>query len=213
MTDKGIGFRQGVGRALGVRCIGIATATQLRGERLGLSIHQFEVHRGIVGTGSLMDIDVQSVVALHLQGGLHTSFREHRHTGVTPVHGLLHPSSNLRKLGLLCLLLLSVIVARQPPRRMITRHGKLGHLLLNQEVVQVFLLRELIAEADAIVVHAEADNDGAGCILLKGHSQFVVAVTDGFGFAPYRFPCLIERRGLLTLDGEMLHQISLCISP
>ena len=96
---------------------------------------------------------------------------------------------------------------------MITRHGKLGHLLLNQEVVQVFLLRELIAEADTIVVYAEADNDGAGGILLKRNSQFVVVVTDGFGFAPYRFPCLIERRGLLTLDGEMLHQISFCISP
>ena len=39
---------------------------------LRLCIDKLKVHRGIVLTGCLVDIDVEAVVALHLEGGLYT---------------------------------------------------------------------------------------------------------------------------------------------
>ena len=44
---------------------------------------------------------------------------------------------------------------------MVASHRKLCALFLNQEVGQVGLLRELVAEAYPIVVDAKADDDGA----------------------------------------------------
>ena len=72
MAHEGERFGQWIGRRLRVGRIGIAATAKLGRECLGLRIHQFEVHRGIVGTGSLVDVDIQSIVALHLQRGLHT---------------------------------------------------------------------------------------------------------------------------------------------
>ena len=71
MADEGKGLRQGITCRLGVRGIGVAAATELGGQGLGLSVHQFEVHGGIVQTGGLVDIDIQAVGTLHLQGGLY----------------------------------------------------------------------------------------------------------------------------------------------
>ena len=124
---------------------------------LGVCIDEFEVHRGIVGTGSLVDVDIQPVVALHLQRCLHTRLREDGHAGVAPVHGLLHTAADLRELCLLGHLLLGVIVAREPPCRMVASHRKLTALFLDEEVVEVLLLGELITESDTIVIDAEAD--------------------------------------------------------
>ena len=42
-----------------------------------------------------MDIDVQPVVGLHLQGGLHTSLREYGDRRVGPVDSLLEATANL----------------------------------------------------------------------------------------------------------------------
>ena len=89
MTHKRKHLRQGIGRRLRIRGIDIAATHQFLGEILGVGIHEFEMHRGIVLTGRLMDIDIQAVVALHLERGLHTGGREHSHRGVAPVHGLI----------------------------------------------------------------------------------------------------------------------------
>ena len=72
MTHEGERLRQGIGRGFRIGGIDIAATHQFRGEVLGLGIHELEMHCGIVLTGCLMDIDIQAVVALHLEGGLHT---------------------------------------------------------------------------------------------------------------------------------------------
>ena len=110
-----------------------------------------------------MDVDVESVVALHLQRGLHTGGREYRYGRIIPVDGFLHALANLRELGLLSLLLLRVVVARQPPCGMIASHGKLRVLVFDDEIVEEPLLWELIAETDTVVIDAEADQHGAQC--------------------------------------------------
>ena len=67
MTDKGEGFGQRPGRRLRIGRIGVAATTQFCRQRLGLGINQFQVHRGVVGTGSLVDIDVETVLRFHLK--------------------------------------------------------------------------------------------------------------------------------------------------
>ena len=72
MTDKGERLWQGEGRGCRIGGIGIAASAQLGGQLLGIGINQFQMHGGIVQTSSFVDVDIQSVVALHLQRGLHT---------------------------------------------------------------------------------------------------------------------------------------------
>ena len=114
---------------------------------------------------------------------------------------------------------------------MVTSHGKLRHLLLNQEIVQVSLLGELITESDTLVVDTETDHhltvltdqgqssglsvttifrtfDG----LVQGHSEFVVVVTDVFGLTPNGLPGLVEGRGLFLHNLELVHQVGLFLS-
>ena len=79
MTHKCKHLRQGIRSGLRIGGIYIAATHQFLGEVLGVGIHEFEMHRGIVLTGSLMDVDIQAVVALHLERGLHTCLREHGH--------------------------------------------------------------------------------------------------------------------------------------
>ena len=72
MTHEGEGLRQWIGRWLGIRGIGIAASAKLGGESLGLGVNQLQMHRGVILTCILVDVDIQAVVALHLQRGLHT---------------------------------------------------------------------------------------------------------------------------------------------
>ena len=156
---------------------------------------EVKVHSGIVLAGCLVDIDIQSVGSLHLQGCLHASLREHRDRGVVPVDSLFESSAYLRQLRLLCLLLLCVVIARQPPCRMVARHGKLRMLLLDKEIVERLLLWELIAKSHSLVVYTEAYDDVAvGGRLVEVHLQLVVVVAYLRPFAPHGSPCLVERR-------------------
>ena len=43
---------------------------------------------------------------------------------------------------------------------MVTRESKLAAFFFNQEVIQLWLLRKLIAETDAVVIDTETDQDG-----------------------------------------------------
>ena len=228
MAHEGQWCWQRIGRRLRVRRIGIAAAAEFCGEGLRLGINQLQVHRGIVQAGSLVDVDIQPVGGFHLQRRLHARRREHRHRRVAPVHGLLHPPPDFRELRLLCLLLLSVVVAGQPPCRMIAGHGKLCQLLLDQEIVQFLLLRELIAQSDAVVIDAEADDDRAVALiecpsalaricshlvvfmlLVQDHRQFIVVVAYGGRLSPDGFPSLVESRDLVVLNGKALHEVRL----
>ena len=163
---------------------------RLEGHRLVVEI---EVHGRVVGTCRLVDVDVQTVGRLHLQGGLDTCLREHVNGGVAPVHGIMEARTDFRQLRLLCLLLLRVIVAGEPPGGVVAGHGKLRMLLLDDKIVQLRLLRELIAESHAVVVDTETDDDVASAgRLAEVYLQLVVVVADGSRLAPYRLPCLVE---------------------
>ena len=63
----------------------------------------------------------------------------------------------------MCHLLLGVIVAREPPGFMVACHRKLRALLFNEEIVKLWLLWELIAETDTVVINTEANQNGALC--------------------------------------------------
>ena len=93
---------------------------------------------------------------------------------------------------------------------MVACHRKLRTLLFDQEVDQFLLLGELVTESDTLVVHTEADHDGAvRGWLLQGGCQFIVVVTDVLGLAPYGLPGLVKRGRLLLGDLETVHQVGL----
>ena len=59
--------------------------------------------------------------------------------------------------GLHVVVLLRVVVAGNPPGSVVARHGKLRVLCLHDEIVEILLLWELVAETDAVVVDTEAE--------------------------------------------------------
>ena len=79
VADEGKRLRQRVVRRLGIGGVDITVAFELGGESRGLGVDQLEVHGGIVDAGGLMDIDIQPVLRLHLQRGLHACGRENGH--------------------------------------------------------------------------------------------------------------------------------------
>ena len=168
------------------------------------------MHGGIVYTGCLVDVDVESVIGLQLQGRLHTGLRKDSYRRVVPVYRFLKLCADAAQACLLRFLLLRVVVAGQPPRRVVACHGKLGVLLLDDKVVEHILLRKFVAQTHAVVVDTEADDDVARSGgLVEGHLQLVVVVAYGGGLAPYRGPCLVKRRGLRARHLESVHQIRL----
>ena len=172
-------------------------------------IVEVEVHRGIIDAGSLVDVDVKAIVSLQLQRGLHAGGREGGLRGVAG-NGRRHALTDAGETRDLGLILLGVVVAGNPVGRMVARHGKLRVFLLDDEVVEVVLLGELVAQAHAVVVDAEADDDMAVARLLKevdGH--LVVVVADGRGLAPHGLPGLVKGSLLAALLSEAVHQTGL----
>ena len=112
------------------------------------------------------------------------------------------------ELALLCLLLLRVIVARNPPCRMVTSHGKLCMFFLNEEIGQAVLLRKFIAQSHSLVVNTEPNNDitlRRG--LMQRYRQLVIMVSDGCGLPPNRFPCLVKGGCLRVFNRKPIHQV------
>ena len=122
---------------------------------------EVEVHCGVVLAGSLVDVDIESVVGLHLQRCLHASLGEHRHRRVVPVDSLLELCTYAGELCFLCLLLLCVVVAWKPPCSVVARHGELSVLFFYYKVVERFLLWKLVAQSHSLVIYSEADYDVA----------------------------------------------------
>ena len=167
------------------------------------------MHRGVVDAGGLVDVDVKAVVGLQLQRGLHAGRREGGLRGVAG-NSRSHPLTDARETRNLGLILLGVVVAGNPVGRMVAGHGKLRVLLLDDEVVEVVLLGELVAQAHAVVVDAEADDDVAVAGLLKEVDRhLVVVVADGRGLAPYGLPGLIKGGLRAALLSEAVHQAGL----
>ena len=65
--------------------------------------------------------------------------------------------ADFRKTALGPVIFLGVVVAGNPPRGVVAGHGKLGLLLLDDEVDQVGLARELVAQPHAIVIDTETE--------------------------------------------------------
>ena len=189
------------------------------------------MHRGIVDAGSLVNIDVESVVGLHLERRLHTGFREHCHRRVSPVDRIVETTAYLGESRLLRLLLLRVVVAGKPPCLVVARHGKLGFLLLDDEIIEFALLGELIAQPHAVVIDTEADDHVTrvhvestsaftrpGChltgfpLLAERDGQLVVVVADSCGFSPHRGPRLVECRLGSVGNPEVAHQVVLVLA-
>ena len=168
------------------------------------------MHGSIIQAGGLMDVDIQSVIRFHLQRSLHTRFRKDGNGRISPIDSLFETSPDFRQFRLLCFLFLRVIVARQPPGSMVSCHSKLRLLFLNQKISQLWLLGEFITEPYPIIIDTKTKNDFTTfCSLSKYSSILVIMITNGSSLAPYRTPCLIERRGLFTLQDKSIHQISL----
>ena len=124
--------------------------------------------------------------------------------------GLSHVAADLRETGLHVVVLLRVVIAGNPPGSVVARHGELRVLLLDDEVVQVLAQRELIAEAESVVVETETDSEVALlCLLMQGDEQFVVVVADVTRLTPNGLPCLIEGSSLLVCERKAALQVGL----
>ena len=154
---------------------------------------QIQMHAGIVHQCGLMDIDIQAVVRLHLQGGLHTC-RGKRGLGRVRSDGRRHQPADFRKPGLRIVILLRIVVPRNPERLVVPSHGELREFLLDYEIGQAPLLRKLIPEAQPVIIQTEPDEHHASRAgLLQGHGHFIVMVPDMVLLAPDRSPGLVER--------------------
>ena len=93
---------------------------------------------------------------------------------------------------------------------MVASHCKLRVLLLYHEVVEVLLLRELVAQAHAVVVDAESNLDvTVARRLVEAYLKFVVVVANCLCLAPNRCPSLVEGRCLRRRFLESVHQVGL----
>ena len=149
-----------------------------------------------------VDVDVEPVVALHLQGRLYARGREGRLRRVGR-DGAGHQLPYLREFRLRVVVLLRVVVARDPERRVVARHGELCFLLADDEIGQRLLFGEFVAESEPVVVEPEADRHVAACRgLPQRDGHFVIAVADLGLLAPYGTPCLVGLAAGHLPEGE-----------
>ena len=67
--------------------------------------------------------------------------------------------------------------------------------LLDDKVSEVFLLRELVPEANAIVIDTETHDDITVQILLEeGHRHLIIVIAYAALLAPHGLPGLVKRR-------------------
>ena len=131
--------------------------------------------------------------------------------GLPVIGSLLHFGADLGNTALEIGIFLSIKVARNPPSRMISRHPELGTLFPYGEVRKILLLREFVAETQAVVVQAETHchqhvekslvSEGPGPVdslvnrihsfLPEGHRQFVIVISNQALLAPNCLPSLI----------------------
>ena len=153
-----------------------------------------------------MQVDVKTVVGLHLQRCLHTSFRELCLRRIARDRRS-EELAYLRETRCHGAVLLRVIVAGQPPSLVVAGKRKLCMLFLNKEV-GIGLLRKLVAQTHTIIVYTEAQVHQAACaVLLKGNKQLVIVVAYVLGLAPHGLPCLVKRARLCCLYTESVHQV------
>ena len=166
-----------------------------------------KVHRSIVDASRFVEVDVEPIIALHLQGGLHAGGACRRLAAVGS-DGLGHLLVNLAQTRGLPFILLRVVVAGYPPGSVVARHGELAHLFLNREVGEILLIGKLISEAETIIEEAETDVHAAIVLrLTEMHEQFIVMIAYAAFFAPHRCPYLIAGRNLGAKNAEARKEV------
>ena len=163
------------------------------------------MHGGEIEGGRLVDVDIQAVVRLHLEGRLHPRFREGSPGPTAVLVARLPQFADFRQFRLGVVVLLRVVVAGNPPCGMVARHRKLGQFFHDPETDESVLNGKLVAEAQAVVIEPEADlhhgGFGFGGMvhafhaadgLFQRHQHLIVVVADVCLFAPHRLPCLVE---------------------
>ena len=116
---------------------------------------QIEVHARVIHQCSLMDIHIEPLVGLHLQGSLHARHRERRLRRIAAKRTL-HHGFDFAQPGHGILILLSIVIAWNPERRVIAAHGEFRQFILDYEISHILLFRELITETETIIEKTEA---------------------------------------------------------
>ena len=133
-----------------------------------MGIQKIEVHGRIVEGGGLVDVEIETVVGLHLDSRLHARFRERGPRPAAVLMAHIPQTADLRQFRLRVVVLLRVVVAGNPPRGVVAGHRELGQFLLDPEADQRIVdvsrvqlggqqVRKFVAEAQAVVVETEAD--------------------------------------------------------
>ena len=139
-----------------------------------------------------MDIDIQSVVGLHLQSRLHSGRRK-RSLGRVRRNSRRHQTADFGKAGLHIVILLGIIVTRYPESRMVSGHRELRHFFLDNEIFQILLLRKFVPETETFIVQTETDDHDAVCpCLSQGHGHLVAMISYGRFLAPDRLPNFVK---------------------
>ena len=178
---------------------------------------EVKVHRRVVKHGGLVDVDIKAVVGLHLQGCLEAGLRETLPGPAAAFLRLPIEAAHLREATLGVVELLRVVVAGDPPHRVVAREAELRQLVGEPEVDQRvvyprfrvfqfgrYIIRPLIAEAETVVVQAETYIHHRGLVhtfafvvevvvLLQADYHLVVVVADVGFLAPHGLPGLVER--------------------
>ena len=164
-----------------------------------------QIGRRIIEHGGLVDVQVQSLVGLHLDGRLHAPGRESFLGGIRNPH-LLTVAADLREAALLEVVLLRIVVAGHPPGRMVTGEGEFRQFFPDVEIHQFVLQREFVPEAEAVVVQAEPDVHRIAEAVLQGDQGFVVMVPDLVFLSPYGRPGLVQAVLFDTYDGKSVRE-------
>ena len=181
----------GVEGSLHVPLVSLRIRCEVCTEDHGLVV-QLQVECWEVNQRCLVDIDVEPVVSLELQWGLHAGPGEVLLRGVVDVR-LIVPAADLAETALGDVVLLCVVVSRDPEGGVIARHGKFRCLLLHREVDQAILVGKLIPQPHAVIKEAEAKIHLATIVpLAEADEHLIVVVADRSHLAPDRRPGLVK---------------------
>ena len=87
-------------------------------------------------------------------------------------------------------------------------------LFLYDEIIQLWLLRKLIAESQPVVEQTETDDHVPVILrLVERHFQFIIMIADFTFFTPHRTPGLVKGRSARFSDFKTGHQIRFLVYP
>ena len=152
-----------------------------------------EVHRGIISTSSLMNIEIKAIVSAHLQSRLHSCWTNGSARCILR-DGTFHSPPNFRQFRSLIIVFLRIVVASHPPSSVIACHGKFCEFFSDNEISQILLVRKFVAKTKTIIKQAETNVEKTIVLcLLQLHEQLIIMVADATLFSPNRFPSFVER--------------------